>query len=449
MRYSWPSRLVIGLAVVALGACGAVGASVHNNQNGNQNGNQNQNTNYNPADAGPVGGLVHVKGVVWSPGADLSTTLENNRFPIPGAAVIAYPGPPPEMHQGTYCNECVEIPTSAPNAITEVDGSFQLDLLPNVTYYLTIQKGEFRRVTQYTTPDAPDEVWEISYTPGQARPAELTLPAKTDLNAGDNAPKIGVIHGMYEDMSSLFDSLGMTYGGMDVVEVSSDIIRNASELQKYNVLIVTCGDDWSGTDTDTLRSWVEGGGKLYVDDFNYDFVEQVWPDFLSWYQEDDNSFNGGMGACGEGSPGMTGECNNWSEYDFNGDPGDPTFAQWLAVPDVNRGSSIYLVEAWDYLYNLGEGIVGVADECPTPHCGPNGEVYMEPKVWMYNNDGTSFANHPAATVSWPYYCGKVLYTVYHTTGGMGDTHAELLLQEKIMMYLIMEIQTCSSGPVVQ
>jgi hypothetical protein len=51
-------------------------------------------------------------------------------------------------------------------------------------------------------------------------------------------------------------------------------------------------------------------------------------------------------------------------------------------------------------------------------------------------------------VSWPYYCGKVLYTVYHTHSGWEEPY-ELLLQEKIMMYLIMEIQTCSTGPIVE
>ena len=105
-----------------------------------------------------------------------------------------------------------------------------------------------------------------------------------------------------------------------------------------------------------------------------------------------------------------------------------------------------------------QGIKGVCaygpctDKCDDTgecgNCGPNGEIYQEPKVWMYNNDATPSGTHTPATVSWPYYCGKVLYTVYHTHSGF-DTPYRLLLQEKIMMYLIMEIQTCSSGPIVR
>ena len=51
-------------------------------------------------------------------------------------------------------------------------------------------------------------------------------------------------------------------------------------------------------------------------------------------------------------------------------------------------------------------------------------------------------------MSWPYYCGRVLYTVYHTHSGSGGTDYQLLLQEKIMMYLIMEVQTCATEPMV-
>jgi len=66
-------------------------------------------------------------------------------------------------------------------------------------------------------------------------------------------------------------------------------------------------------------------------------------------------------------------------------------------------------------------------------------------VWMYNKDSSPAGTMAPATVAWPFYCGRVAYTVYHTEANGG---AELLLQEKIMMYLIMEVQTCSTGPIV-
>ena len=75
------------------------------------------------------------------------------------------------------------------------------------------------------------------------------------------------------------------------------------------------------------------------------------------------------------------------------------------------------------------------------------EIHRPPRVWMYNEDSVPFGGrHVPATVSWPFFCGRVLYTVYHThSSGEGPTY-ELLLQEKIMMYLIMEVQTCTTDP---
>lgn len=421
-------------------ACGPVGATT----NSNDNWNDNQNWNQHVPDAGPVQGLVTLRGQIWSPGADESATLEVNRFPIPGAAVAAFHSPPPDLPQVMYCNECMEIPAGVPNVIADkVTGEFELKLMANQTYYLTIQKGEFRRVRQITVPDMPDQVWEFSFLPDGPRPEELTLPNQTHLGAGDNIPKIAVVDANYERyMNVMFEALGFTFDGADVVKVQGSIANNRSELEKYNLLVVPCGENWPGGNGDVLRQWVKDGGKLYVDDFNYDFVEIPWPDFLSWWD--------GSRECGSSSNPTDGygKCNNWSLYNFNGDPGDPDFGDWLSLPEVNRGSGIYLEEAWDIIYAMGEGEVGIADEC-IGNCGPNGEVYMLPKVWMYDLDRTSPVARPPATVSWPFYCGKVLYTVYHTNAGGSAAGYELLLQEKIMMYLIMEIQTCSTGPIVQ
>ncbi|MDY0000994.1 MAG: hypothetical protein RBU30_06845 [Polyangia bacterium] len=444
LRYLSLACLALSLLVTA---CGPVGANVQTNNN---NGLTNQNQNWNnQSDATVVPGFVKLKGTVWSPGADLAETLEVNRFPIPGAAVVAYHARPDDLPQGMYCNECMDVPAGTPKAMSDpVTGEFELTLMPGRTYYLTIQKGEFRRVRQVVTPDTPDEVWEPAYQVGGPRPDLLTLPSTSNPSTSDNVPKIAVITAEYEEMDQMFNAMGMAYNGADVHEVSASIVNDRNQLDAYNLVVVPCGENWPGGNGEVLKQWVRDGGKLYVDDFNYDFVEQVWPEFLSWYVYEP-LFTGSTGPCATStSPGTSvNSCNNWGSYDFNGDPGDPDFDAWLRLEEVNRGAGIFLQAAWDYIYEMGEGIVGVSDEC-TGNCGPNGEVYMLPKVWMYNADGTSFDNRPPATVSWPYYCGKVLYTVYHTHSGYEEPY-ELLLQEKIMMYLIMEIQTCSTGPIVR
>ncbi len=412
----------------------------------------------------PLPEAVRVRGRVWSPGADLATTLESNRFPIPGAAVIAYSTRPVDLPQGRYCNECVDVPEGTPNVMSDpVDGTFEILLTAGRTYYLTVQKGEFRRVREYGVPDRPGEVVEIGEEGSGPRPELTTLPARTDLAIGDNIPKFAMVRGAYENMAPMFNALGFDYDhagddfdiycqwdpfGICPGPAPAALLNDPAVLDQYNVILVSCGEDWPARGTeaaDNLRRWVHDGGSLYVDDFNYDFVERPWPELLSWYVDSPGDEGGSTGPCatdGSASSGV-GDCNNWSEYDFAGDPSDvPEFAAWLALPEVNRGDPLTLYAAWDYIYELGEGVVGVDDET-------GDEVRSRPRVWMYNGDRTPFGGpRVPATVSWPYYCGRALYTVYHTHSSGGGAEYELLLQEKIMMYLIMEVQTCSTDPVV-
>jgi hypothetical protein len=418
--------------------------------NGNTNTNWNNNTNLPDAS---IQGVVKFTGVTWSPGADLSSTLEVNRFPIPGALVAAYTGPPQDLPQEMYCNECVEIDDNVPHEISDaVDGSFELTLLPGRTYYLTVQKGEFRRVRQIEIPDTPGEEFTLEPSaPDVPRPPETTLPNKTDLAAGDNIPKIAIIDGAYEDQSIMFEALGFDYEGeFDVYDYDTvdDLLGSLQNLEQYNLIVIPCGESWPGgaNAVENLKEYVKRGGKLYIDDFNYDFAEQVWPEFLVFYVRDDPFGMNPGGVCGDGDDTSPNTCNDWAgDWNFIGTPGDEDFENWIKLPNVNDNNPIELLAAWDSIYELNAGEVGIDEENGT---GPNGEIYMLPKVWMYGDDTPAGANKPT-TVSWPYYCGKVLYTVYHTHSGSAEENYELLLQEKIMMYLIMEIQTCSTGPVVE
>jgi hypothetical protein len=446
--HGWRSLGVLGLA---LAACGPVNPSLNqNNTNWNQNNtnwNQNANTNQVGTD-GWVVGAVTVQGVVWSPGADQASVRASNKFPIPGAVVAAFTTPPPEAPDQTNCN-CLEISDSVPSTLSDkVTGEFSLSLLPDRDYYLLVQKGEFRRVRMIHTPNTPNQVYRLESNPGDPTPPEITLPSRTEDTTGDMIPRIAIIDANYEDMSIMFEALGFDYDGeIDLITDVSGFLGSPTTLADYNLIIAPCGENWPGGNAAAnLREYVRNGGKLYVDDFNYDFVEQVFPEFLSFYVSD-GMFGGGAGPCGTGtSPsGAFNGCNNWSSYDFNGNPGDVDFAAWLALPSVNQGGGIHLQGAWDYLYELGQGVVGWDEDFNT-------EVLQMPKVWMHNADAVPWGptNMPA-TVSFPYYCGKVLYTVYHTHSGSGvdPSQYDLLLQEKIMMYLILDINTCSTGPIVE
>ncbi len=459
-RIAFGPICVLG-ALTLVTSCGPVDPS-NGNQSGNNNGNVNQNSNGNdnsiPPDAS-VADLVRVQGVVWSPGADKAATQPSNRFPIPGAVVIAYSQPPPDLPQHMYCNECVEIASGTPNVFADpVDGSFELLLLPGRSYYLAVQKGEFRRVRQLDVPDTPGQVYVIEGSaPGGPAPELTTLPNHTDLSIGDNIPRIAIVKGAWEDQRAMWEALGFDYDGevaffepdlWDPGEVGT-LINDYGQLSQYNLLVLPCGAllPTGQTAKDNLRQYVKEGGKLYIDDFSYDYAEQVWPEFLSYYVRDDDA-GGTDFVCGDTSSTPQEACNDWaSAYSFTGYPADPDFAAWINLPEVNGGGSITLEGAWNSIYELGEGEIGIDPEC-MGNCGPNGEVYALPKIWMEGDTPAPGGTNPA-TVSWPFYCGKVLFTVYHTHGSGGGSDYQLMLQEKIMMYLIMEVQTCSVGPIVE
>ena len=75
-------------------------------------------------------------------------------------------------------------------------------------------------------------------------------------------------------------------------------------------------------------------------------------------------------------------------------------------------------------------------------------VIDTPKAWVTGSNSGPFgggARHPLTVTFEPAGCGRVLYSTYHTTE---TAHAGLYPQERILLYLIMEIGVCSDNPVI-
>ncbi len=418
---------------------GSPNCATNNDNNDNNDNNENNTT---PTQ------MFTLRGKVWAPGADSTSTVQENMMPMSGALVAGFFSLPPEI---PFCNECVEIPVGVPNTFSAADGSFELKLVPNRTYFLTVQKGSFRRVTEYTA-GAPGETEDMEAAAGTTKDSRVTLPNHHDPANGYYMPRILVVKGTYnnmDDMSVLFGALGFTWqealgqGNIDAVDddgaEAEVIVNDLNRLKQYNLIIFTCGGGSSFlTSPDAranLRQYVHDGGKLYVDDFAYDWALQPFPEFLT--------LQGNSGDCGGGTtpPSSVGSCNIYSSYDPIGTPGDPNLEQWLNA--INPSGTIQLMLAFDIIKELHPGVQGECNDDSDPNC-QNGIYTAPPKVWMYGN-WNSYTHHPV-TVSWNYYCGKVLYTTYHTEGG---EEGFLLLQEKIMFYLIMEMNTCSEQIIIE
>jgi len=116
--------------------------------------------------------------------------------------------------------------------------------------------------------------------------------------------------------------------------------------------------------------------------------------------------------------------------------------QWIQMSLVANPDSIEFLENWDCIAGIGS--VPATDPDGTP-------ITVTPDIYC---DGPVTRSHACMTpnapltLTFPYGCGKILFTTYHTVGEMGGPHPELLMQEKILVYMILEIGLCTDPVII-
>jgi hypothetical protein len=388
-----------------------------------------------PADTTP-GSYGHLHGVVMSPGAV---------FPISGAVVYAERAGTPigPLPDGNYCPRCLDL-TLIPNTVSGADGYFRLEHLGLGDWNLVVQKGQFRRVRQVSIREHLEEVEvPIDFT---------TLPNANDPEGGDTIPRIAVALGSYDRMQDILakvalaeltydDRANLDRANFDVYDNGGgglgtgtrpfrDLLQDFTLLSQYQIIFIPCssgGNDsllTNATVRDNIRRWVSEGGKWYVADWSYEWVTFMFPDAVRMYGDD-------------GSPG---DADVTPSYNGPGRVVDEDMAAWLrAMGDTPDAMT------FDEIYNniCSLGTIAATDEDGNP-------IDVTPKTWA---QGRQLANQCGGgeypyTVSFPFGCGRVLFTDYHTVGEMGGTHPGLLPQEKILLYLVMEIGICTDEVII-
>ncbi|MFO8070289.1 MAG: hypothetical protein R6V85_00320 [Polyangia bacterium] len=420
----------------------------------------------NGCDGAPGAGEVRLIGTVLGPGG---------LFPVARALVAAYqdPGAIPEIPDGVYCEECVDI-TGIPAEQTSPDGLFCLDVEAGSELHLAVRKGQFLRVREYVAPDSPGEEIELDQD-------LLTLPSQRDDQAGDMVPSMALAIGDYDRVEDVLAKAEMgevspSYLFVEGSEVGiwdaydnagdgswpdgdyglpiEDLLRDLGRMLQYHIIFVPCTYNSAEGNylalepevQQNLRDYVWAGGKLYVSDYSYYLVEMAWNDFLDFA-------NPIAGSCDETA--LPGGCNHGPAFDTPGTVLDDLMLEWLAVLMDEDGLEIedlLLMENFDTIGALGEGVVGLDPDTQE-------EIVQQPKVWVegpwaYEEEDwpdpefDAESPHPL-TVTWPYNCGRVVYTTYHTIGSTGDGHYGLHYQEAILYFLVMELGVCQDDvPVV-
>ncbi len=326
-----------------------------------------------------------------------------------------------------------------------IDGSFSLSNVPAGRTKIVIAKGLFKKSIDVDVKAGRTTVLTKEQT---------TLPSTT--GSGSQIPRIAVVTGSYDRMEDVLAKLGLgevdSYGELIIgtekftlidgdgslydynYQTFNVLLDSITELKKYDLIIINCGTYYEDKLIEpqvltNLRQFVQDGGRLYVTDLSYDYVEQPFPEFVDFFGSD-------------ATPSGTAEEMNSAEV---GDGGITTNADvlqeglknWLGS-SVKCGSTSKPTNTENCLNADGtvhiEDFLGGWAVINGPHSGKDAVVTL----WTRGNVSWEgwFSGVKPLTLTFSSGSGRVLYSSYHTSG---TPHPYFMPQERILQYLIFEM----------
>ncbi len=462
------SRPATTLTCIALLAVGISCGPPENPQNTNR-------VDANPAlaDAGPqdwpdayTGSYSALSGTVWAPGQAPGTVPNGEEIPVFNALVTVSNARQPPIPQETYCERCID--PNGKYVFTDHQGNFTMNNVVPGTYWVTIQKGQFRLERQYTL--APDQTLQM--------PAEATtLPSTHDPDNGMWIPRIAMAVGSYDQLQSILGKMGVgavdgsggfidasAAGVMDIYDnggffsgptqgTLTTLVSDLNRMLQYHVIFIPCssaGNTGALLDQQNLRNirdFVDAGGKLYVTDWSGEWADNVFPASVTLGPGEDTPGTAYDPQTDTWNTAQFGDADGGYYDSYNAEAVDPDLFEWLdgqvgPLPD-NGGTVTFnagnfeVVDNWNYIPTLNTIQVGVDNE--------GLPIFDTPVAYLVGDRGGQLPKLPLTVTYEPTGCGRVLYSTYHTTPGL---HLGLVAQERVLLYLIMEIGVCQDGPIV-
>ena len=178
--------------------------------------------------------------------------------------------------EGTDCNDN---PFVAETSSTS-NGFFRLSNLPVGYTEVTITSGSF--VGRYAIEVKANR--EIGLTESES--TKVCLPT--------NAAGLAVLQGGYDHIEDILEDLGFEHdvfcGGYGISQDAFALLSDLERLRNYDILFVNCatGIELRADNPEmenvreNLRTFVREGGSIYVSDLSSDFVQQLWPDAVTF-----------------------------------------------------------------------------------------------------------------------------------------------------------------------
>lgn len=416
------------------------------------------------ANFGPVG---QITGTVWAPGQAPGLVPSGQEIPVFNALVYVALQRPAGIPQETYCERCVDPPGG--HVFSDHQGRFTLaNLVPN-TYWLVIQKGQFRLEQQIVV--AANGTIDL--------PANQSmLPSQHDPANGAWIPKIAMAVGDYDDLEDILGKMGLggvdstgryvassAAGVMDVYDNGgvfsagtagslTDLVSDLSKMMQYHIIFIPCASSSNTAalqvqqNLKNIRDFVGAGGKLYVTDWSGEWHDNIFPEQVTLGGSVDTPASAYDANTDTWNTSQFGSANGSSYTSNNAEAADEDLKIWLDgqmgptaladTPSVYNASLFDVEGNWNTIEQLTDVQVGTDDE--------GLPIYDSPKAWVIGGNGSSLPKKPLTVTYEPAGCGRVLYSTYHTTD---DTHVGLVPQERVLLYLIMEIGVCKSGPIIE
>jgi SAM-dependent methyltransferase len=175
-------------------------------------------------------------------------------------------------------------------AITEADGSFVVEDVPPGTYELEVERGSFSTTVENVV---VVEEEETSLGP--------------DTCVAPNVVNMIVFDG-HDQVELVLNRLG--FDDFEVVETFhreqdrpdntpswlTEAFQDYDDFSDKDIIFINCGEhEWALDEAapqeleqafENLRTFVRDGGSIYMSDWAYDLMEQLYPDAVDWYDDD-------------------------------------------------------------------------------------------------------------------------------------------------------------------
>lgn len=397
-----------------------------------------------PAPGGGGGGgalaAATVTGKLVAP--DGSTPLANALVYIEGSAIAgARPGPLKASLAVPDPSVCGTPPTAGWSyTCSAADGSFTWDGQIPANAKLVAVKGAFR-IEQTLTASG-----------GSVALGNLSVPTGT--SAG--ATKMAVVTGLFDSVQTILAKLGFgtvdpatgqlqlgtekfdLYSGDGALDPAkykafdalfqTDAATGKAAIFNYAIVFLNCGlSTASATDParlQLLREYVGQGGRLYVSDQAYDYVEQAFPGYVD--------FEGSAGTAAA-NPEAPGDADVGTDGITVDATLDATLRGWLGNVTCGAGASCLTGGTTAHVEGFLSGWAVMVGQ----HASPPSPV----RVWVRGPvtfDGQATPVDRPLTASFGVGSGRVTFTSYHNEV-FGPPSAGFVPVERILQFLVFEL----------